>query len=255
MSAGKRSIVFCATQRTGSAVITDDFANVCGAQSFNSEILYGELIRVDPHPSWDEVWKIAQERCKVRGYVVSKVMFHYLPYLATAIAGGTLGKTPPVYRFAPERCDAFYAFFRDALWVHIRREDIYSQAVSMYFAQMTKRWEARPWRPEDAAPSEPPWIPYDRVRLMRLVRAFAMENAGWEAFFTHYGIEPIRVEYQDALTNYPAYLGELVTRIGVKKPKTPGRRMIKLGDATNLRYANALRRDVLDHPILRSMVA
>lgn len=255
MSAGKRSIVFCATQRTGSAVITDDLSNVCGAESFNSEMLYGELLRGDVRLPWDEVWKIAKARCKVRGYTVSKVMFHYVPYLATVIAGGTLDKTPPIYKFSPARCDAFHEFFRDSLWVHIHRQDIFSQAVSMYFAQMTKRWEIRPWREEDTAPREIPWIPYDRPRLMRLVHAFALENAGWESFFTHYGIEPVRVEYEDALGNYPTYLDEVLARMRVKQAKAPPRRMIKLGDATNLRYANALRRDVLDHPILRSMVA
>jgi LPS sulfotransferase NodH len=254
MSAGNRSIVFCATQRTGSAVITDDLSNLCGGRPFNSEFLYGQLVRGEKHPPWESVWKTAARRCRVKGYVVSKVMFHYLPYLATAISGRTVSKTPPIYTFAPERCDAFYEFFRESTWVHIRRRDIFSQAVSMYFAEMTKLWEIRPWRMEQV-PREAPWVPYDRTRLMRYVRAFATENAGWREFFTHYGIVPIQVDYEDAIDNYPAYLDPVLATMGVKRTKVPERRMIKLGNATNARYANALRRDVMDHPILRSMVA
>ncbi len=252
-TAGKRSIVFCASQRTGSTLIADDLSNLCGGGPLNSELLYVELLRSEISQSWQGVWKSVLKSNRVRGFVINKVMFHYVPYISTAILGGKITKRPPIYAFSPEQFGPFFEFFRDSIWIYVQRRDIFSQAVSMYFAEMTDRWEVRPWKTEDQR-RPAPHLPYDRTRLMQYVRAFALENTEWQKFFVHYGIEPVRVAYEDAVENYPAYLDEVMMKMQLTRSRVRPRRLVKLGDATNDRFARSLRRDVFDHPILRSIV-
>jgi LPS sulfotransferase NodH len=252
-SAGERSIVVCAIQRTGSTVVIDDLANLAGDYPFDTEYLYRKTVLERDRESWDEIWQTVGKHCHIADFHVNKVMFHYTSYIATVMAGGTVTRKRPIYEFVPEQFDPFYTFFKDSIWVYIEREDIFAQAVSMYFAETIQLWEHRPAK-MDKVP-ERPRVPYDRPRLMQLVRSFAAECAGWEKFFAHYGIDPIRIRYEDTVSDYPGYLNELAAAMKLTPVQpAPPRRMLKVGDATNERFARTLRGDVKNHPILRSIL-
>jgi len=253
-TAGNRSVIFCAVQRTGSTMIVDDLANILGAPYFDTEFLYREGLERKRRRSWDDLWEATLAQSAIHGVVVNKVMFHYVPYISALMTGGKVTKRPPVYNFSPAQFDPFYAFFRNSIWVYIERRDLFAQAVSMYFAETTQLWEMTAGGAEKERAAQPR-IPYDRVELMRYVKSFAAEAAGWQEFFTHYGVEPIRLTYEDAVTSYPAYLDGVIAAMGVTRVgPAPPRRLVKLGDTVNERYARTLRHQVLDHPILRAIV-
>jgi trehalose 2-sulfotransferase len=254
----ERCLIFCATQRTGSTMMLDDLLNIAGRWGADGEILRNALLATDPSrsfplPNWDAAWKMAREKNRVQDLLVLKVMFHYTPYLSAAINGELPARQPPVPSFEPEQFDAFYNFFRDAIWVSVERRDVFAQAVSMYLAESTKLWEIR----RDKAPlaAEPrPAPPYDRDKLMVYLRQFLAERAQWPRFFSHYNISPLRLMYEDAVDNYPGYLDEVFAATGLKRAeKLVERRLLKVGDATNEQYARLLRNDASLEPHGRSI--
>lgn len=236
-------VIFCAIQRTGSALMVDDIWNLAGGQIPNGERLYGEILRELPGKPWPEAWTALRQHSRLQHLVMDKVMFHYTPHISSVIAGKVLTRKPPVFTFEPALFDAFHDFFRHALWVSIDRRDIYAQAVSIFFAEQTKIWEirdAQQRRPEELTQA----VVYDRERLVRHVRAFAAERAEWERFYAHYGITPLRLFYEDAVENYPHYLDAFFAGTGLNRiSPPPGRRLHKVGDATNRQFSERLRED------------
>jgi LPS sulfotransferase NodH len=236
------AIIMCATQRTGSTMVFDDLLNVMGCEPRNAEWLYERIVREKTTDPWQAVWAEVRERNHVAGFTVNKVMFHYTPQISAFIAGNPVVKVQRFLEFKPGLFDAFHAFFRDAIWVYVERRDVFAQAVSMYLAEATALWEIR------AGPSPPRRLDvrYDRVKLRNHLKSFLAERTQWPLLFEHYGIKPLRIEYEDAATRYPAYLDELLARAGfcVREP-VPARRLFKVGTDLNHRFAEALRTDVL----------
>jgi len=239
----ERYVVFCATQRTGSTLIYDDIRNLMGYPITDSERLYIEVIRGRSTKPWVEIIEGLRADNSVHDLVMAKVMFHYTPYLSAAIAGLAIGETPPIYRFESAEFDPFYNFFRDAIWVYIGRNDVYSQAVSMYFAETTDVWH----RWEISAETDSAFTPrgaYDRARMLRYLENLMTERDCWQLFFNCYGITPIRLSYEDAISGYPAYLDEFLSVAGLSpQSPPPSRRMAKVGDAMNAEFARLLRED------------
>jgi LPS sulfotransferase NodH len=166
-------------------------------------------------------------------------MFHYLPYLSQFIAGSRLGKTPPIRHFDAERVAAFMQCFRGAIFVHIRRRDVFAQAVSMFMAETTDIWEDRSGTPPQQARP-----PYDKTRLLTYANDLVAESRQWPRLFAHFGINPLCIDYEDAAGCYPNYLSPLLRQldIPVVSPPPP-RRMFKLGNAVNQDYARRLQAD------------
>ena len=215
------SVIFCATARTGSTMVFDDFRNVLGYEPVDSEILYEEIIHKRTTQTWAELWPALQRDWRVGAFWCVKVMYHYTPYISRFIAGQPLGRTAPVRSFAPADCDDFHRFFKDAVWVHVRRRDVYAQAVSMYFAETTGVWESRDTQaaPNIVAPA------YDRDKILGYLRGFIEERRQWDLFFSHYDITPLSIDYEDAIGGYPQYLKPLLERLGLRalQPLPPRR--------------------------------
>ena len=238
-----RKIVFCATQRTGSALVVDDFCNLLGGWPVDAEALYTDIFRVKSAVDWPELWRKTCASNRIGDFVVVKVMFHYAAYIADFMRGVALPRRPPLFSFDPKRLGNFYAFFQGATWVHIQRRDICAQAVSMYFAENTDLWERRS-DPGSTAIAGTSYPPYDRVKLLDLARRLQLENAQWNRFFEHNRISPIHIFYEEAASDYPKYLDELVSKVGAKpKLLAPGRRMFKLGTERNTEYVERLRKE------------
>jgi LPS sulfotransferase NodH len=247
MQAGK-SVIFCATQRTGSTVIFEDFRNVLGYGSTYSETLYDRIILRKTERAWSEVWDEVNKLCRVEGYFVDKVMFHYTPRISSFIDRDSTAGVKRCLRFRPELFDGFYKFFANAIWVYVYRRDVFAQTVSMYLAEATEIWERRigePWAYDPQIRA----IRYDRDKLKEYLEGFLAEREQWQVFFRHYNITPIRISYEEAAAGCPQYLRELLDKTGLQMVEAPWqRRLLKLGDQSNEKLTELLRNDVISHP-------
>lgn len=244
MKAGK-SLIFCASQRTGSTMVFDDLRNVLGCWPGNSEILYDRIVFNKTTRPWSEVWAEVSELNTVAGYFIDKVMFHYTPRISQFIErGNTLG-VRRCLKFKPELFDGFYNFFADALWVYVDRRDVFAQAVSMYLAEATQIWEKRLGVHQNGDSPLPP-VAYDGEKLRNHLQSFLAEREQWQVFFRHYNISPLRISYEDAAAGYPHYLKGLLDRVGLEPIEAPPpRRLLKLSTGLNEELAGFLRNDII----------
>jgi LPS sulfotransferase NodH len=233
-------VMFCATQRTGSSLIHDDLLNLMGHWSLNAEVLFSRIVRDATTQTWPELWVEICKKFTIGHVIPLKVMFHYTPSIARFMRGEPAIKKRQILEFSPADFDAFHAFFADAVWVAIRRRDPVQQVVSIYIAERTGRWQQmtndrpdQPLPPADAA--------YDSNRLLTLLTNFLKERRQWDRFFAHYGITPVRLDYDDAVANYPGYMDGLLARLGVQPVQPPPpRRFVKVGGALNTEFAARL---------------
>jgi len=242
--APERCILFCATHRTGSGMIFDDFCNLAGYPPGPSEILYDRIILKQAPQPWSKVWASARDAFPINGYYVDKVMFHYITKLSKFMSGGLITEARRGFQFSPELVDTFYSFFHNAIWVYIERSDVFAQAVSMYLAEESNVWYR--WSHHDYQDPQHGLVKYDGAKLKQYLNGFIHERENWQRFFRHYEIKPIRIEHLEAVENYPAYLAELFAAAAIKMPtEIPQRRVLKTGDAVNERFAKRLRDDVM----------
>jgi LPS sulfotransferase NodH len=237
--------MLCATQRTGSTMVFDDLRNVLGQSRADGELLYATIVRDRTRRKWEEVWPEIRSASSVSGTAINKVMFHYVGYISAHISGIPVERRRPVLEFEPERFEHFHQFFRDAVWVNIERRDVFAQAVSMYLAEATNIWERLREAP-DTPQQFSRVVPYDRTMLTGYLRNFLLERQSWQRFFGHFKIQPVQINYEDAVAGYPDYLSELLTRAGMRvQHPIPERRMLRLGDVRNEQFGRMLRDDVL----------
>ncbi len=245
----RKSVIFCATQRTGSTLVFDDLLNVAGYNRSNSELLYHKIVREETQLPWSELWEEVCKQSRIPGYVVCKVMFHYTPRISNFIEGNSAASVRNCLKFTPELFDAFYNFFADATWVYIDRRNVFAQAVSMYVAETTKRWERVIGRPPQGQAYQgddvsTPAVGYEYEKLKQRLQGFLAERGEWQHFFRHYKITPIRISYEEAVSGYPFYLKELFDKSGLTMVEAPRpRRMLKVGDQRNEELAELLRHD------------
>jgi LPS sulfotransferase NodH len=258
MHAGK-SVIFCATQRTGSTLVLDDFLNVVGCQRANGEFLYRRIIEEETQRPWPEVWEEVSKKFSFHGYFFGKFMFHYTPCISSFIERNSIDGVGRCLKFVPELFDSFYNFFSDAIWVYIDRRDVFAQAVSIYLAEATNQWERLACEPEESGvpavweirtgrphPSDVPTsaVGYEYEKLKGYLQDFLAEREQWQHFFRHYRITPIRISYEEAVCGYPHYLKELLDKTGLTMAEAPPpRRMLKVGDQRNEEFAELLRKD------------
>jgi LPS sulfotransferase NodH len=244
MQAGK-SVIFCATPRSGSTMAFDDLCNVLRRNKAIGEVLYDRIVRKKTEHLWTEVWDEVRERNRVDGYFIDKVMFDYTPQISRFIERNSTVGVERCLKFIPELFDGFYNFFADAIWVYVERRDVFAQAVSMYLAASTQIWEKRLGRPLEGGPPALA-IRYDYEKLKPYLQGFLAEREQWQVFFRHYKITPIRINYEEAAAAYPRYLTELLDKAGLQMVEAPPpRRLLKLGDQLNEKLAEFLRNDVI----------
>ena len=223
--------------------MVDDFLNVLGGPSVDAEILYTLFLKERSLTTWPPLWRAACESNRFHDLVIVKVMYHYAPYIGDIVGGQPKAvKTPPVRIFAPLRLEPFFAFFKDAIWVHVIREDLFAQAVSMVFAEETNVWERQN---KDVVPLDyANNVVYDRAKFLDCAKHFHEERRQWHRIFDYFKISPIKISYEQAANDYPHYLEELIRRTGEKAiAPAPPRRFTKLGTDKNDAFVERLRQD------------
>jgi LPS sulfotransferase NodH len=243
MAAGK-SVIFCATPRTGSTLIYDDFLNIAGAMAPPSEMLYDMIIAKKTTQEWSEAWEELAKLKDIQGAFIEKVMFHYTPMISRFIEAGSIDGVGICTEFKPELFDGFFDFFANATWVYIERRDVFSQAVSMYIAEKSNVWYLR--QDTNRRMVKPTELQYDFKRIKSYLSSFLTGRSQWQEFFSHYKVEPVRIYYEDAVESYPNYLDELFAQSGLEKIQSnPPRRFLKQGTELNEKWARWLRDDIL----------
>ncbi|HLY57859.1 MAG TPA: DUF6212 domain-containing protein [Stellaceae bacterium] len=242
--AAQRFIAICTTQRSGSTLVFDDIRNLYGYPIGNCEIIINKIREGTARPPWQQVWSESFDKNRMGDYFIGNFMFHYVHNIADCIVGREGNRKSEKLDFDANRVAAFYDFFKDAIWIHLERRDGCAQAASMHMAQVTKFWTRQVGMPQEHRYDEPA-VDYDFQVLSHLYRRFEKEKQQWPKFFRHFGIDPIRLDYDDAVGNYPDYLQPVVDRVELtpRRP-APERRMIKIGGEVSGGLADRLRADL-----------
>jgi trehalose 2-sulfotransferase len=106
------------------------------------------------------------------------------------------------------------ALLQDAHFIHLQREDVLAQAVSLYVAQLTGRWS----RGAPAAPPPPAAQFFDAAQLGARLRAIAEGDAAWRLFFGRNGIVPLALTYEAMLGDLAGTVRRIIARFGLAVP-------------------------------------
>jgi LPS sulfotransferase NodH len=211
-------------------MIVDDFQNVLGRVESETEAFYHLAIEKGVK-DWPKALGIVQQHRSDEAIFFDKVMFPFLPILSHMIA-----PNGPPNRTAP-----FAKFFENAVWVYIRRANIYEQTVSKYTAEILGVWDA-----EMASDGFNDSMEFDIDVARDYLRGFIQEDAQWLEFFRRHRISPIQIYYEDAVPNFPHYLNPIIAAAGltIDFANLRPRRKQKLGNARSAVLAGVLERMV-----------
>ncbi len=136
----------------------------------------------------------------------------------------------------------FPQFSSDWKFVYIRREDTAMQAVSKLKAELTGAYVAASEPSRELTDDD-----YDGERILRIVRWNDKMAATWEEIFRLFGIEPMRITYEDLAADPTAIAERAADFIGLRGSPVRDRRppMRQQADHLNERWAQRFREE---HP-------
>lgn len=147
-------------------------------------------------------------------------------------------------RLPSDRC-RFERAFGLLRYIHLSREDMVAQAISLIKAEQTGLWHIAPdgTEIERVAPPKEPHYDYQRIR--REVMQLESWNAAWHAWFDAQGIEPLRVNYRSLSANPAATLISICEALGVQAPQAQDIQpsVAKLSDAISSDWQQRFRAD------------
>ena len=146
----------------------------------------------------------------------------------------------------------FHKVFEKAVWVWLRREDIFAQAVSSIMAKQTGINHATNGEAHFAGKLLAGYhddynasARYDYDAILRECTAITLENLAWRRFFESFSITPITVLYEDAVNDKTlGHLDIIGNVVGVvdRLTKQP-RKLVKVGNARNQEFVKIFIRD------------
>lgn len=95
-------------------------------------------------------------------------------------------------------------------FVHLQRRDVVRQAVSFARAQMTGAWISD-------MPAHAP-AKYNYELISAKLTDITNGNAAWNAFFASLGIEPLRVWYEDVVSDCDVAIQSIAEHLGIALP-------------------------------------
>ncbi|NJC07847.1 Stf0 family sulfotransferase [Polymorphobacter fuscus] len=104
----------------------------------------------------------------------------------------------------------FSGLFPDAKWIHVYRDDIFMQAISMWRAKKSGRWHVYA-RDQSSEPA----IEYDFDAIDDCIWELALHNRLWQDFFTISGIVPYEVNYEAIVNDVKLVLVPLLDHLGL----------------------------------------
>jgi LPS sulfotransferase NodH len=220
------AIIFCATQRSGSTMVVDDFQNVTGRAVSETEAFYHLAIDKGVQ-NWSLALEIVERHRAGEAIFFDKVMFPFLPILSRMIAPDSESSTT----------EPFANFFASAVWVYVRRANIFEQTVSKYTAETLGVWDS-----VSVSEGFNAEMKFDFSIALDKMRGFIWEDHQWDVFFKKNRITPIQVYYEDAVPNFPHYLAPILAAAGLEMNVSDlrPRRQRKLGNSRSADLAKIL---------------
>lgn len=129
-------------------------------------------------------------------------------------------------------------------FVHLRRNDMVAQAVSLVLADQTGLWHTNTdGSVREVAPGGGEPV-YDQDRIATELQNLEDEADGWEAWFESQSISPVRLAYEDLAADPAKALQDVMEAIGrpVRRP-LPDPGTARLATHLNDEWANRFRRD------------
>ncbi len=132
----------------------------------------------------------------------------------------------------------------DPIYVHVWREDVVSQAVSMWRAVQTEVWRG-PTPPELDDRAQ-----YDARGIAHLARILLDQEAGWQGWFADEGLTPIEIAYQSLVTDPHHEVGRVLAALGLDPELAPDPPLQRQGDDRSKAWIDRYREDAerLDLP-------
>ncbi len=105
-----------------------------------------------------------------------------------------------------------WKLFESGIFVHLYREDLLRQAVSMHFAQTTGRWGI-----DDVVTTVPAANPnfFDTAAIHRILETLAEADRGWRAFLAQNALSPIWISYEQLCHDPFAIVVMIARRLGL----------------------------------------
>lgn len=232
------SVIFCSSQRSGSTMMVDDLSRLTGRERFETHENFCRMIDdgLFANADWPEIQtrlreRIAKER---EGLFIENIMHDHASTVSEKLSpsGHDEALTP------------FYRFFRNAVWVRVKRVDTFEQAISKFFAAESGVWDKRQVTDKNDYNDA---IEYDFEKLYKFFSWFRDSQKKWDFFFQAHGLEPITLYYEEAKDSYPDYLKPIFEKLEFDFPAdVPERRLKKLGNQRNLLFKEKFLKDLFD---------
>ena len=215
IKSGFMHIIICATQRSGSTMVCDDFISteLLGNPREYFDPVVAEYRSKGQLPTAESLSKIKQQCTSDNGVSAIKVM-------ANQFRG--IGNIYKEMNLTNESSDAgFYEFYKESIWVKLVRKDAVSQAISRFMAIKTNIYHVKDGDGKSRIPSaidnsnyNPEPIEFNFKEVDALVKSVQREYEEWDKFFNKYGITPIEVCYEDIVKDR-SYLNKICNNAGV----------------------------------------
>ena len=173
---GLRTYVICFTNRCGSNLlgelistntsfgIAGEYLNAPGVIKICTEKNFKTLQQY--------LWWLAKRKASSEGILGIKLSYRQLFFLAAN--------------------DLMPLVFGDVRFIHMQRSDVLRQAVSHVIATQTKAWSSQQISQLNASD-----IAFKGNQIVRIMDSIYAANAKFHCFFSVYGIQPVRVTYED----------------------------------------------------------
>lgn len=229
-----KTIVLCATQRSGSTLVCGDM-RATGVLGMPEEYFIGWRPDQQGRDWAAELDQVLLKAATPNGVSSFKIMANQLLHVEKCLNPATNLRAP--------LCKAFQQAFRNAVWVWIEREDKLNQAISSAISEQTGVNHAVGSGERDYFPgnlmvgykenyNKDAKFDFDLVH--RTMMRFVNENLLWDRFFHTHHINPIRLRYNEFVENRDAYLAALAKAAGVELPaEIAPRKLMRLANKVN----------------------
>lgn len=237
--------MLCSTPRTGSTLLCAYLASTDVAGHPQS------YFRAQNMSTWAEEW----------GLPCADGAYSYAAYLeamrkAGSTANGVLGLRimwgtldeviEQLARLYPHHADCALALLEQAFgrigFIYLWRDDMLSQAISLYRAEQTDYWHST----EGPKPANVPQYDFDEIQ--KRVELLDQHNQAWQAWFREVGVDPLPVRYEDIDVDPERCTREILQFLDIELPinaqlNAPNQR---LADSTTYTWKERFRTHLAD---------
>jgi LPS sulfotransferase NodH len=185
----------------------------------------------EPEPFEARLREVVREGTTPNGVFGAKLMWGHQADLQKR-----LRQLPGLHRRGP--AERLAAVLGDVKYVHVRRDDVVAQAISLWRAVQTSAWRA-----EDENGHQPR---YSFAGVDHLVRMLRSHDRSWRRWFRTHGVEPLELRYEEIDADPPAAVRRTLEHIGIAgelKGPVPRPSLQRQADEVSQAWADAYRRD------------